>query len=201
MLVARYALPAVPAAIICLVAVVARGPRTAHVLLGLTLAVAMATTVVQQTKPFKYENFRAATKAVTDAARPGDGVIFLPESYRVDYICYLPAGRHDPADVALAPGDQLHTSTTIGGRELPPDTIMTSIRSTPRIFLIGVTLPVAARTRHSRSDRAKETALATYHPLWHHEYGEITVTLLSRSIPTGPQPSTGRPLRAAPGRR
>lgn len=186
-LVARYALPVVPAAAVLLAALVARrGGRAGRLLLVLTAVVAAATSVVQLASPYKYEDYRAATDAVTDAARPGDGVVFLPTSYRVGYDQYLyePDERRDaalPADLALRPGDGPNTANQIGGGELSAPATTSRIRLTDRVFLYGLPLPVADRTRHGAGDRAKELALAGYHELWVRHYGEVDVTLLVKS--------------------
>jgi mannosyltransferase len=185
-LVARYALPVVPAAAVLVAALVAaRGGRAARVLLVATALVAVVTSAVELASPYKYEDYRSATDAVTDAARPGDGVVFLPASFRVGYVQYLrePGERPDgtpPADLALRPGDGPDAASQIGGGELPPPATESHIRLANRIFLYGLALPVADRTRRGRADRAKELALDGYHQLWRRHFGQVDVTLLAR---------------------
>jgi mannosyltransferase len=185
-LVARYALPVVPALAVLVAALVAaRGGRTARALLAATVLVAALTSTVQLARPYKYEDYRSATDAVTDAARPGDGVVFLPASFRVGYVQYLrePGERPDgaePADLALRPGDGPDAASQIGGSELPPPATESRMRLARRIFLYGLALPVADRTRRGRADRAKELALAGYHQLWRRHFGQVDVTLFSR---------------------
>ncbi len=185
-LVARYALPVVPAAAVLVAALVARrGSRAARVLLVATALVAAVTSGVGLASPYKYEDYRSATDAVTDAARPGDGVVFLPASFRVGYVQYLrePGERPDgtpPADLALRPGDGPDAASQIGGGELPPPATGSRIRLANRIFLYGLALPVADRTRRGRADRAKELALDGYRQLWRRHFGQVDVTLLAR---------------------
>jgi mannosyltransferase len=185
-LVARYGLAVVPGVAVCVVGMVAvLGGRLARGLLAVTVVVALVTSAVQVGRPYKYEDYRSATDAVTDAARPGDGVVFLPAAYRVGYEVYArepgePVDGTLPTDLALLPGGGPDSASQIGGRELPPTATADRIRLAGRVFLYGLALPAAARTRRGTADRAKELALAGYRQVWERRFGQVDVTLLTR---------------------
>jgi mannosyltransferase len=186
-LVARYALVAVPAVAIAVAATALRlRSRAVTALIVLAIAGALGSSAVQQTQPYKYENFRAATDLVVDDARPGDGVLFLPSSMRVGYDAYVRADRDDPhpaavADVALEPGDGPLVASRIGGDEVSPDDIGRSVDAHPRIFLVGDSLPEALIGHRGAIDRAKEAALRSgYALIWTRRFGGLTVSLFAR---------------------
>ena len=76
-LIARYALVAVPAVAI-LVALGARrvGGRLGAALIALVLLAGVVTSVIQQSQPYKYEDFRSATARILDGGQPrGRGAV------------------------------------------------------------------------------------------------------------------------------
>ena len=204
-LVARYALVAVPAVVIVVALLLRRvGGRFA---VGIAIAAVLAAgtiTVVQQAQPYKYEDFRAAADTVADSARPGDGLVFLPASFRVGYDNYLRPDRSDPAvpvaaDVALLAPARWRGEAVIGGQECPPEVLTQRIGAHDRIFLVGSTLAAAVHERHSPAEIAKEhILLAQYTQVWSTHHGAVTVTLLLRRPHPLPLPLPLPPAPSAP---
>lgn len=183
-LVARYALVSVPGLVIALAAA-CRADRRRFVVVG-TVVVLLAgavTSVVQQTLPYKYEDYRAASDLVDDTARAGDAVLFVPAATRVGIGAYSTAepGEQHAVDVALqAGGSPLHADQ-IAGIEVPADAIAGLLAGRPDVYLIGDPLSVASGPHVSATDRAKVRALLQeYATVWSRHFGGITVTLLSR---------------------
>jgi hypothetical protein len=144
------------------------------------------TSAVQQSRQYKYENYRAAADAVDDTARPGDAVPFLPASARVGYTPYTDREPGDPCvtDIALRAGGAPDTADRIAGYELDPTTLAARLSGHPRVYLVGTLLDQAIRSDHSAHDRAKESVLRTgYTPLWTRSYGEVAVTLFTHHGP------------------
>jgi mannosyltransferase len=182
-LVARYALVAVPAVAIAVAAAYAR--RRNRFVAGFTVAVLVAaavTTGIQQTRPYKYEDYRAALNTIDATARSGDALLFLPVSARVGYIQY--AGDHNPApavsDVALLHDGHPNVADRIGGYEVGPDVLARRLRAYQRIFLVGDPLSVAFAPRRG-TDEVKQTALRDGYTLaWTRAFGVMSVSLFVR---------------------
>jgi mannosyltransferase len=188
MMVPRYALVCIPAWAIALVAAGLRLPRrTALAIGGLLVVVSLTATIVQAIQPFKYEDYRAAAVAVRDTAQPGDGIVYIPSSFRVGMAPYLArafagTGVPVPLDVALADPASPRIGAVIGGTEVTVAEVGARIRSDDRIYLIGPNLS-AGSAGLAPINAAKETALRDgYTSAWHRTYGEVTVTLLIRSL-------------------
>jgi mannosyltransferase len=195
-LVARYALVAVPALVIGVAVLLRRvGGRAAASLAAVAVLVGAAVLVFQQSRPYKYEDFRAAADTVTDSARPGDGLVFLPSSLRVGYDEYPRPDATDPAvpvaaDLGLLSPTTWRRDGVIGGQECSPAVLGQRIGGYSRIFLVGATLDAALRDRHSAAERAKEQALGSgYRVVWTARDGDVAVTLLERSPLVGLAPA------------
>lgn len=176
-LVARYALVALPATVVAVTGAAVRGGRVARVALAVALVAALGTTVVQQARPYKYEDFRAATDAVTDAARPGDGVVFLPLSSRVGYQAYVGRERD-----GVVPTDPLLwkdpvAADRIGGREVAAAAVAARVHAARRVFLYGTDL-VAGAVGAGATDAAKARAVAGYRVRWVRHFGLVSVALV-----------------------
>jgi mannosyltransferase len=186
-LVARYALVAVPGIAIAL-AGAGKSDRGRLVVAGTVLALvaSAATSVVQQIQPYKYEDFRAASDLVDDTARPGDAVLYVPAATRVGIDPYAAGqpGEQHAADVALQDGGSPTRADQIAGVEVPAGAIAGVLRGHADVYLVGDPLRQALGPHTSPSDRAKISALLQgYTPVWSHAFGVITVTLLSRRDP------------------
>jgi hypothetical protein len=151
--------------------------------------IGVGVTGVQQSRPYKYEDFRAVADAVADSARVGDGLVFLPASFRVGYDEYLRPDRHDPApalatDVAVRSPLRWAHDDVIGGQECPPAQLAERIDPHERIFLVGSTLSAAIRQRHTPAEQTKEQLLSRgYQQIWSSRYGDVAVTLFVRKAP------------------
>ncbi len=190
-LVPRYALVAVPGVVIMVAAATARLDGRRALLAGaVTVLIGVGVTVVQQSQPYKYENFRAAADTVTDSAHAGDGLIFLPASFRVGYDEYLRPDGHDPTpalatDVAVRSPLRWAHDDVIGGQECAPAQLAGRIDPHERIFLVGSTLSAAIRQRHTPAEQVKEQILSRgYQQVWSSRYGDVAVTLFVRKVPT-----------------
>ena len=185
-LVARYALVAVPAVAVAAAAASIRTPN--RFVVGFTLVALLAaavTSAVQQALPYKYENYRAAEALVDATARPGDAMLFLPASTRVGYLEYDDDRAGDPhvLDVALRQGGEPGIADQIGGYEVAPKALAERLRSHSRVFLIGVPL-AAAVTRRGSTDEVKQLALRTgYASAWTRAFGQVSVSLFARRAP------------------
>jgi len=193
-IVARYALVAVPAQLITATAAARRiGRRGAAVLatafLTAAFLAAAVTSAVQQAKPFKYEDFRSAAYSVADTAQSGDGLVFVPAAFRVGFDRYLRTGHGDPgrspvADVALQSEQSVHTSEVIGGQECDEALLPGRIVAHDRIYLVGDTLSEALDRRGGPTELAKERVLRdSYSAVWSRRFGVVTVTLFVRQRP------------------
>jgi aryl-alcohol dehydrogenase-like predicted oxidoreductase/4-amino-4-deoxy-L-arabinose transferase-like glycosyltransferase len=202
-LVARYALVAVPAIAVAVAVACIRAVATDHVrarnrfVVGfslLALLAAAGTSVAQQAQPYKYENYRAAEDLVDATAHSGDAMLFLPASTRVGYLRYVEHVAGDPhvVDVALRRGGAPGTADRIGGYEVTPAVLADRLRSHRRVFLIGAPLS-AARTGHSGTEQAKRLALRSGYAFeWARGFGDVSVSLF-----VGPPP--GRRHDESPG--
>jgi mannosyltransferase len=202
-LVPRYALICVPALAIAVAAGVRRlrGPIAFPVLI-LVLVLSAGTTAVQQTRAYKYENFRAAADAIVDTDRPGDALVYAPSSFRIGIRPYLRRAADDPriatpADIALASATSPYQGSVIGGTELPSTILPGRVDDRARVYLIGSSY-AALTDAKTGADADKGLALQLYQPVWAHTYGEVTVTLLVRRPGSSPDRPRGirltRPL-------
>ena len=182
-LVPRYALICVPALAIAVAAGVRRlSGRVAVPVMVLVLTLSAGTTAVQQSRTYKYEDFRAAADAVVDTDQPGDALVYAPSSFRIGIRPYLRRAADDPAvaapaDIALASATSPYRGSVIGGTELPAPILPGRVDDRARVYLIGSSY-AALTDAKSGADTAKEIALRPYVPVWSHTYGEVTVTLL-----------------------
>jgi mannosyltransferase len=183
MMVPRYALVVVPAWAIVVVALCRRLPRRIALGIGaLLVAVSLIGTVTQSVRPYKYEDFRAIAAEIRDTARPGDGIVYVPTSYRVGMEPYLSGG---PADILLADPASVHNGPSIGGSEVDIGQVDGKIDGCGRIYLIGPILD-ASQPSTPRLDVVKERTLRTgFRPMWRRTYGAVSVTLLTRRQPAG----------------
>lgn len=192
-LVARYALVAVPAVAVAVAAVCIR--VRSRFVVGFTLVTllaAAATSIIQQAQPYKYENYRAAENLVDATARPGDAMLFLPASTRVGYLQYAEHATGDPhvLDVALRRGGEPGTADQIGGYEVAPTVLTDRLRSHPRVFLIGAPL-AAAGTMGGSTDQVKQLALRSgYALVWSRAFGVVSVSLFVRPPASAAVPAT-----------
>jgi mannosyltransferase len=189
-LVARYALVAVPGIAIA-VAAACLSDRSRLVVAGTVLALVAAavTSVIQQAQPYKYEDFRAASDLVDDTARTGDAVLYLPAATRVGIDPYAAAepGEQQAVDIALQHGGSPTRADQIAGVEVPAGAIAGLLHGHADVYLVGDPLRQALGSHASPTDRAKISALLQgYTPVWSHAFGVITVTLLSQRAPHSP---------------
>ncbi len=206
LLVPRYVLVAVPALVVVMVAAFAGKrvpPRIAGALLAAIALANAGGTIVQDAQSYKYEDFRAAASLIRGTARAGDGVVFLPPSYRVGMEPYLgDAGTAHrlPSDVAVNGASTPYTGAAIGGSEINAASIGARIDAERRIFVIG-SGPVPRV--HSPRDGAladvavaKEVALThNYSLLWIRRFGDVTVSLFRRDRLSATPTDTGLALR------
>jgi mannosyltransferase len=182
-LVARYALIAVPAVAIAVAAACIRGRN--RFVVGFTVAALVAaavTSAVQLAQPYKYENYRAAEDLVDATARPGDAMLFLPTATRVGYLQYVDHVGGDPhvLDVALRQSGRPHTADQIGGYEVDPTVLADRLGSHSRVFLIGAPL-APTLTPRAGTDQVKQLALRNgYALMWTRAFGEVSVSLFVR---------------------
>lgn len=198
-LIPRYALLCVPATAVGIVAVLRHFRRPVAVTLVVTLlAVSAATTLVQQTRAYKYENFRAAADIVIDTDHPGDAIVFAPSSFRIGIHPYLHGDPGDtdpivPADVALAVSASPYTGSTIGGTEVTAGQLAARVDASSRIYLVGASFATLIDGDSGSGNAPKQDALLGYTPAWSHTYGALTVTLLIHRS-ANPTPLGGPPL-------
>ena len=119
-LVARYALISVPAfATLIALAAVRTPSRVGRGLVIAVVSIALITTAVQQSRPFKYENYQQAADVMGDSAVPGSTVMFLPISTRAGFQPY----RHLEPDLAgvsdAAAARPIADTDQIGGTDQP----------------------------------------------------------------------------------
>ena len=204
LLVPRYVLVALPALVVVVVAALAGmrvPPRVAGALL-VTIALANAGgTIVQDAQSYKYEDFRAAASLIRGSAHTGDGVVFLPPSYRVGMEPYLGSAdtaRGLPSDVTLDGVSSPYTSAAIGGSEINGASIGDRIDAEQRIFVIGSgpvpTMHAARGGAIPDVAVAKEVALTrNYTLVWIRRFGGVTVSLFRRDRPSATVPGRTAP--------
>jgi mannosyltransferase len=100
------------------------------------------------------EDLRGAAQAIEQGSRPGDAVLFLPESRRVVEQAF-PDDFRGVDDVSLA--RTAEESATLLGVEVPPDELAAALKGRHRVWL--VTGPARYGETPSRSDREKERLL------------------------------------------
>lgn len=180
-LVARYGLVTVPATVTLMAVIGLRSPRRlGRVLVILGLGAALVTTVVQESRSYKYEDYRSAVDLMGDLASPGDAVMFLPINTRAGFEPYRDMEPDldnvtDPA-ASRAPAQ----SDQIGGLDLAPPAIGARFADAPTIFVMGDTLATAQRVLHDGTDLAELGALHGYQPVRVARYGDLYLTVLRR---------------------
>jgi mannosyltransferase len=100
------------------------------------------------------EDLRGAAAAIEAGSRPGDAVLFLPESRRVVEQAY-PEDFRGVDDVSLA--RTAEESATLLGEEIPADDLAAALKGRTRVWL--VTGPARYGESSSRSDLEKERLL------------------------------------------
>jgi mannosyltransferase len=194
LLVPRYVLVALPALVVVVVSAlggVRVWPRIAGALLAAIALANAGGTIVQDAQTYKYEDFRAAASLIQGSAHTGDGVVFLPPSYRVGMEPYLGNADTDrglPSDVALSGAFSPYTSAVIGGSEVNAASIDARIDAEQRIFVIGSgPVPPLHTARGAAVPDvavAKEVALTrNYSLVWIRRFGDVTVSLFRRERP------------------
>jgi mannosyltransferase len=181
-LVARYGLVTIPAAVtLAALAVRRRGPVAAGAV-AVAVALAAVTSGVQASRPYKYEDYRAADDTMGDLARPGAGVVFLPESMRVGFEAYrnLEPDIDQVRDLALAPGGAPLQTDLIGGVDQPPSRMAGLIAGTPQIFVLGDSLTSVAGQHLGATAAAELAALRAYRVVRTMRWGVIYLTVLQR---------------------
>lgn len=176
-LVARYALVAVPGSAIVAGMWVRRvGGRAAVALGAVVVLVAAVTTGVQLARPYKYENYRAAVDEVGDHSVRGDGVLFSPASARAGFDVYVGTEPELSGlrDAALRPDGQPARSDHIGGVELPPSQLRHAVGDLHRVFVVGD--PATSGPDYT----AKLRALSGFRLVWTRSYGAVDVRLFDR---------------------
>jgi mannosyltransferase len=189
--VARYALVCVPALALGAALVIRRAPRRVALLAVAALVLpGLVASVAQQAAAYKYEDYRAAADAMLDTSRSGDGMLFVPSSARVGIDGYLRPDGHErsvavPTDLALLDPASVASGELIGGDECPAPAVP-AVVNRPRIYLIGDDLVDARDNPIGSADRAKAEVLAERYTIaWSRRFGEVTVTLLIRSVRPG----------------
>ena len=191
-LVARYVLVSLPMVAVVTGVVVARAaprPRASPVrVLGAALVVAaLLTSVLQDVRPWKYEDYRgAAAFAVHDVA-PGTPVLFAPSSARLGFDLYAPPGAL--RDLALPEGPGVDP---LAIAEEPPPLLREQLASACRVVLVGD--PVGGTADTPGADRVKLADVDHWHVDVTAGFGAVTVTVLTDPACTAhPSPSDGRP--------
>jgi mannosyltransferase len=180
-LVARYALVSVPAAVIVVAAIATRArSRSVTGLVALAVAVSVVTVGVQQSRSFKYEDYRTAADLMGDSAQPGDAVMFLPISTRVGFEPYrkLEPDMAEITDPALLPGRPPALSQTIGGVDRSSSALAAAFARAPVIFVLGDSLATARRTLRDPTDVSQLDALRAYRVTRSLRYGDLYLTVL-----------------------
>ena len=183
-LVARYGLVSVPAAALLVAA--AAGRRQIKALAAVILVVAAVTTGWQQSRAFKYEDYRSAADAMGDLARPGDAVMFFPISTRVGFEVYraTESDLRNVHDLAMLPGVLPTATGQLGGVDRPPAAISKIFQTAPTIFVLGDSMAQARRSLHDPTDVAQQAALRGYRVSRSTRYGNLYLTVLQRGSAT-----------------
>ncbi|HEY3712926.1 MAG TPA: glycosyltransferase family 39 protein [Jatrophihabitantaceae bacterium] len=182
-LVARYGLVSVPAAAVLVAAAADRRPSwDVKALVAVVLVIAAVTTGWQQSRPFKYEDYRSAADAMGDLAHPGDAVMFFPITTRLGFEAYqaIEPDLRNVHDLALLPGVPPTATRELGGVDRPASALMTVFRSAPTIFVLGDSVSQARRSLHDPTDAAQQAALSGYRASRLLRYGSVYLTVLQR---------------------
>jgi mannosyltransferase len=180
-LVARYGLVTVPAvAALIAAACLGLGGRRAVVLATAVLVVAGTSTALQQLRPYKYEDYRAAADTVGDLSQSGDAVLFLPASNRVGFEAYshMEPDLSHVTDIALAAAGAPQLSATASGIDKPVAQITEAVLRSPRVFLLGDPLPTDVDQFRGPQDSAEEAALSHFRVVLIRRWGDLTMTEL-----------------------
>lgn len=182
-LVARYALVSIPALVTLAVLAARRGRGVlGGVALVVVIALAVTATWGQESRPFKYEDYRAAADTMGDLAGPGDGVMFFPESMRAGFDVYraLEPDLSNVHDFALAPGGTPVDTSLIGGRDAPSAQIAARFARAPRIFVLGNALSAETHRQLGATDTAELAVLRSYLVVRTIRWGVVYLTVLER---------------------
>ncbi len=177
-LVARYGISAVPALAILLARAAIRGSRRVCLIVCATMIGAAATSVVQVSMPYKYEDYRAAADAIGDAGTTASSVVFLPASSRAGFAPYsrMESDLSGLADAALSAGGAPLGTDQIAGVEGAPSATATRLARYRTLFLVGDRLEQARHSLHGAEDRAQEMVLAHCAVVSTRQFGQIAVT-------------------------
>lgn len=193
-LVARYGLVSVPAvAVLVAGAASRRQSPDVKAVVAAVLVVAAATTGWQQSRPFKYENYRSAADAVGDLAHHGDAVMFFPITTRLGYDAYdaIEPDLRKVRDLALLPGVPPTATHQLGGLDRPAADLSGLFRSAPTIFVLGDSIQQARRSLHDPADLAQQAALHGYRVSRQLRYGSLYLTVMQRK-PSDHSPASPR---------
>lgn len=133
------------------------GRRAPVVVVGLVVAVVVlggaGAQRLERTAASRPDDLAAAAAAVAAGARPGDGLLFLPDNRRLVALVY-PGSFAQVHDVALADGPVEARNLT--GRPLPLAAVLANLEASPRVWVVG--RPGLAPSA-SEPDTVAETAL------------------------------------------
>jgi hypothetical protein len=167
-----------------LVAAASRRPAwDVKAVVAVVLVIAAVTTGWQQSRPFKYEDYRSAADAIGDLARPGDAVMFFPITTRLGFEAYqqIEPDLRNVRDLALQPGTAPTATGELGGVDRPPAALSKLFRAAPTIFVLGDSVSQARRSLHDPTDIAQQAALSGYRVSRLLHYGGLYLTVLQHS--------------------
>ncbi|MFD9905485.1 hypothetical protein [Streptomyces sp. NPDC059063] len=133
------------------------GPAAAGALAAVALGAHLPAMTELRTPPSRVDDATAAARALHEAGRTGDAVVYMPLRRRVWTLPY-PWAADGLRDVALARGPA--ASHTLYGTEVRPDVLRARMRARTRI--VAVADPAGAPVDASPQEAVKRDVLARY---------------------------------------
>lgn len=157
-------------------------PRPLAVVAAVALgAVALASSLSSQLRPYRYEDLRAASDVIVDNARPSDAIVYGSPATRAAmayYLSRLDSGAPRPRDLLLAPGAGEQAAGNFGGHNRPAAQAARLLEHQGAVWLVQFVdrgLPAPASPGGTLGYLAQHfTPVATY------PYGGIVVVHLTR---------------------
>jgi len=122
------------------------------------------------------DNLRLASAVLAAHEHPGDAVLYLPASRRIESMAY-PGPWRKLRDIALARSPD--ASATLTGTEVSPAVLRQRFAGVRRVWLVTIRY-LPRRPPHSRTDHEKIALISQLHllGLWHE--GDLTLRLYGR---------------------